>query len=40
MKKANPHTPILIREASGVEPKIFARFGTGIYKVGKQEQLS
>ena len=28
MKKNNPHTPIMIREALGVEPKVFARYGT------------
>lgn len=27
MKKHNPHTPIMIREASGVEPKVYARYG-------------
>lgn len=27
MKKNNPHTPILIREASGTTPKVFARYG-------------
>lgn len=27
MKKNNPDTPILIREASGYEPRVFARFG-------------
>jgi hypothetical protein len=27
MKKHNPHTPIMIREASGTEPKVYARFG-------------
>jgi NADH dehydrogenase (ubiquinone) 1 alpha subcomplex subunit 2 len=27
MKKANPHTPILIREALEVEPKVWARYG-------------
>jgi hypothetical protein len=27
MKKNNPHTPILIREAKGVEPKMWARYG-------------
>jgi NADH dehydrogenase (ubiquinone) 1 alpha subcomplex subunit 2 len=27
MKKHNPHTPIMIREALGVEPKVFARYG-------------
>jgi NADH dehydrogenase (ubiquinone) 1 alpha subcomplex subunit 2 len=27
MKKANPKFPILVRECSGVTPKIWARFG-------------
>jgi len=27
MKKHNPDTPILIREAAGIEPRVFARFG-------------
>jgi len=27
MKKNNPHTPIMIREAMGVEPKVWARYG-------------
>ena len=27
MKKNNPFTPILIREAQGVEPKVWARYG-------------
>lgn len=27
MKKHNPNTPILIREAMGIEPKVFARYG-------------
>jgi hypothetical protein len=27
MKKHNPHTPIMIREASGIEPTVYARFG-------------
>lgn len=27
LKKVNPNTPILIRECSNVEPKIFARYG-------------
>lgn len=30
MKKYNPHTPIMIREALGVEPKVYARYGTSI----------
>ena len=28
MKKHNPHTPILIREASGIEPTLYARYST------------
>lgn len=27
LKKANPQFPILVRECSGVEPKVFARYG-------------
>ena len=27
LKKANPKFPILIRECSGVQPKIYARYG-------------
>lgn len=27
MKKNNPHTPIMLREALGTEPKVFARYG-------------
>jgi hypothetical protein len=30
MKKHNPHTPIMLREASGTEPKVYARFGASI----------
>lgn len=30
MKKHNPHTPILIREALGIEPKVFARYGAWV----------
>lgn len=29
MKHHNPNTPILIREASGVEPKVWVRYGFG-----------
>jgi hypothetical protein len=28
MKKHNPETPILIREATGVAPKVWARYST------------
>ena len=27
MKKHNPHVPILMREASGTQPKVYARYG-------------
>lgn len=30
MKKNNPHVPILMREAAGTEPRVFARYGTPI----------
>lgn len=33
MKRHNPHTPILIREALGVEPKVWARYGM-VYHLG------
>ncbi|CEL01843.1 thioredoxin-like protein [Aspergillus pseudodeflectus] len=29
MKKHNPHTPILVREASGTLPRVYARYGFG-----------
>lgn len=33
MKKANPHTPIMLREAAGTEPKVYARFGAYNYHI-------
>ncbi|KAL7271665.1 hypothetical protein RUND412_005554 [Rhizina undulata] len=33
MKKHNPNTPILIREAFGTEPRVFAR-----YEFGREKQ--
>ncbi|KAK3081473.1 hypothetical protein LTS18_006374, partial [Coniosporium uncinatum] len=33
MKKHNPHTPIMIREAAGVEPKVWARYDFGKEKM-------
>ncbi|OQD75616.1 hypothetical protein PENDEC_c006G04927 [Penicillium decumbens] len=33
MKKHNPSTPIMMREASGTEPRVFAR-----YELGKEKQ--
>ncbi|KAI1261484.1 NADH dehydrogenase, alpha subcomplex, subunit 2 [Xylariaceae sp. FL1019] len=35
MKKNNPHTPILLREAAGTLPKIYAR-----YEFGKEKSQS
>ncbi|PWY90439.1 NADH dehydrogenase, alpha subcomplex, subunit 2 [Aspergillus sclerotioniger CBS 115572] len=29
MKKHNPYTPILIREAAGTVPRVYARYGLG-----------
>ncbi|KAF2098040.1 NADH dehydrogenase, alpha subcomplex, subunit 2 [Rhizodiscina lignyota] len=34
MKKHNPHTPIMIREAQNVEPKVWAR-----YEFGKEKMV-
>jgi len=34
MKHHNPHTPIMIREAMGVEPRVFAR-----YEFGREKML-
>ena len=31
MKKNNPHTPIMLREALGYEPRVFARYGIAIH---------
>ncbi|KAF4212699.1 hypothetical protein CNMCM8980_009754 [Aspergillus fumigatiaffinis] len=37
MKKHNPQTPILIREAAGTLPRVYARYGFGNEK---QESLT
>lgn len=37
MKKNNPHTPIMLREALGTEPRVFTRYD---YGKEKQELLS
>ncbi|KAL9108032.1 MAG: hypothetical protein Q9227_007138 [Pyrenula ochraceoflavens] len=29
MKRSNPQTPIMIREATGIEPKVWARYEDG-----------
>jgi hypothetical protein len=33
MKKNNPHTPIMLREAAGTQPRVYARYGesTGLW---------
>lgn len=36
MKKHNPSVPILIREASGTEPTVYARFGAYRADTNKQ----
>ncbi|EME49297.1 hypothetical protein DOTSEDRAFT_68161 [Dothistroma septosporum NZE10] len=33
MKKNNPHTPIMLREALGIEPRVFARYEFGREKM-------
>jgi len=33
MKKNNPYIPIMIREASGVEPRVYARYEYGREKM-------
>jgi NADH dehydrogenase (ubiquinone) 1 alpha subcomplex subunit 2 len=33
MKQSNPHTPIMIREALGIEPKVYARYEFGRERV-------
>jgi NADH dehydrogenase (ubiquinone) 1 alpha subcomplex subunit 2 len=35
LKKANPTFPILIRECSGVQPKLWARYGESIVSVAR-----
>ncbi|KAL4865812.1 hypothetical protein BDV12DRAFT_144767 [Aspergillus spectabilis] len=37
MKKHNPHTPILVREAAGTLPRVYARYALG---KEKEEALS
>jgi NADH dehydrogenase (ubiquinone) 1 alpha subcomplex subunit 2 len=40
MKKHNPHTPIMIREASGIEPTVYARFGASVMPERRDWQLT
>lgn len=37
MKKNNPHTPIMMREALGTEPRVFARYGMGLRTLRKRQ---
>jgi hypothetical protein len=38
MKKNNPHTPILLREAAGTSPKVYARYGSSYLNVPYSKQ--
>ncbi|KAH7316585.1 thioredoxin-like protein [Stachybotrys elegans] len=40
MKKNNPNIPIMIREASGTQPKIYARYDFGIEKSQSLESMT
>lgn len=40
MKKSNPDTPILLREAAGTIPKVYARFELGREKSRSLEGLT
>ena len=31
MKKNNPHTPIMLREAAGTQPRVYARYGQSFH---------
>lgn len=33
MKKHNPETPILMREAAGTLPRVYARYGTTLLNI-------
>ncbi|KAF1827776.1 NADH dehydrogenase, alpha subcomplex, subunit 2 [Dissoconium aciculare CBS 342.82] len=39
MKQSNPHTPIMIREALGIEPKVYARYEFGRERVADLKGL-
>ncbi|CAG9108279.1 hypothetical protein JYU34_011498 [Plutella xylostella] len=40
IKKENPYFPILIRECSGVQPKVYARFEKGVERSTPLTDLS
>lgn len=35
MKKNNPHTPIMLREAAGTQPRVYARYGQSMIPGGE-----
>ncbi|RMX88669.1 hypothetical protein D0867_15517 [Hortaea werneckii] len=39
MKHHNPHTPILIREAMNIQPRVFARYEFGKEKMADLQGL-
>jgi hypothetical protein len=42
MKKNNPNTPIMLREAAGTQPRVYARYGefTAIWILGRCSTLA
>jgi hypothetical protein len=42
MKKNNPNTPIMLREAAGTQPRVYARYGefTAIWTLGRFSVLA
>lgn len=40
LKKANPNFPILIREASGVEAKLIARYGESLQRSDEDREAT
>ncbi|GMT09447.1 hypothetical protein PFISCL1PPCAC_744, partial [Pristionchus fissidentatus] len=39
LKKANPNLPILVRECSGISPRVFARYEFGVERFVSLENL-
>ena len=39
MKKNNPHIPIMLREALGTEPRVFARYGMPNKHISGESEL-
>ncbi|GMR49748.1 hypothetical protein PMAYCL1PPCAC_19943, partial [Pristionchus mayeri] len=40
LKKANPNLPILVRECSGISPRVFARYEFGVERFVSLEGLT